>query len=377
MTATPERHRLLAIDGGGVRGVVALEVIAGIERTLRRETGNPDLRLGEWFDYIAGTSTGAIIAAGLALGRSADDLLDLYVTHSRTIFRSSRWLARIRNRYDHAGLAALLKQEFGDSTTLGSDELRCLLMIGLRNASTDSPWPVSSNPTATFNDSAAADSNLHLPLWQLVRASTAAPTYFPSERITLGNGTTYTFSDGATTTLNNPALQLALMATLPEYRLEWPRGPERLLLVSVGTGAFATRALTRLDQPLWHQATTVPATLIGSVSVQQDMLCRVLGQTRHGAPIDAEVGDLRRPSLAEPLFSYVRYDAAITEAELRTRGLSPELARASRLDAVDAIPALRRLGRSIASDVRADHFAGFVVSGSAHAAPSHPPSPSR
>ncbi|GAA3944198.1 patatin-like phospholipase family protein [Microbacterium soli] len=360
MTAHPDRHRLLAIDGGGVRGVVALETIAGIERVLRQETGDPDLRLGDWFDYIAGTSTGAIIAAGLALGRSAEELLELYVTHSRAIFRSSRWSSRIRHRYDHAGLAALLKQEFGETTTLGSETLRCLLMIGLRNASTDSPWPVSSNPAAAFNDPGAADSNLQLPLWQLVRASTAAPTFFRSERIVFGNGTAYTFSDGATTTLNNPALQLALMATLPEYRLEWPRGPERLLLVSVGNGAFATRALSQLDQPLWQQATAVPAALINSVSVQQDLLCRVLGRTRHGAPIDAEIGDLHKPSIDDPMFSYVRYDAAVTDAELRRRGLSAEVARAGRLDAVDAIPVLRQLGRSIAADVRAEHFAGFI-----------------
>ncbi|MEJ1087931.1 patatin-like phospholipase family protein [Microbacterium sp. Mu-80] len=361
MALPPERRRLLAIDGGGVRGVVALEVIAGIERTLRQECDDPDLRLGDWFDYIGGTSTGAIIAAGLALGRSAEQLLDLYVTHAKTIFQSSRWRARIRHRYDHAGLATLLKHEFGETTTLGSGDLRCLLMIGLRNASTDSPWPVSSNPNAAFNDPANTDSNLQLPLWQLVRASTAAPTYFPSEHITFGSGTTYVFSDGATTTLNNPALQLALMAMLPEYRLEWPRGPEQLLLISVGTGAFATRALSRLDQPLWQQATAVPAALISSVGAQQDMMCRVLGQTRHGAPIDAELGSLHHPSISDPLFSYARYDAAVTEAELRRRGLSSRLAHAGHLDAVDAIPALRRLGRSIAEEVTAEHFAGFVA----------------
>lgn len=361
MATAPERHRLLAIDGGGVRGVVALETIAGIERTLRHETGDADLRLGDWFDYVAGTSTGAIIAAGLALGHSAEQLLDLYVTHSTTIFRSSRWSARIRHRYDHAGLTALLQQAFGETTTLGSSRLRCLLMIGLRNDSTDSPWPVSSNPRARFNDPASPDSNLHLPLWQLVRASTAAPTYFPSERIVFGNGTAFKFSDGATTTLNNPVLQLALMATLPEYRLEWASGTEQLLLVSVGTGAFPNPVAARVDRTLWQQAEDVPAALIQSVSAQQDTLCRVLGRTRYGAPIDAELGDLRTPALPAPLFSYLRYDAEITAAGLRERGLPAQLTRAGRLDAVAAIPALRRLGRSIAAEVRPEHFAGFIA----------------
>lgn len=340
--------------------MVALETIVGIERVLREETGDPHLVLGDWFDYIAGTSTGAIIAAGLALGRSAQELLDLYVTHSATIFRESRWSDRLRHRYDHAGLADLLQREFGESTTLGSDRLRCLLMIGLRNASTDSPWPVSSNPRARFNDPEAADSNLHIPLWQLVRASTAAPTYFPTERITFSDGSGFSFSDGATTTLNNPALQLALMATLPEYRLEWERGADRLLLVSVGTGSFVGDAHRR-DRMLWQHAAEVPAALIHSASVQQDLMCRVLGSVRHGAPIDSEIGALERPSLERPLFSYARYDAAITASELRRRGLSAELSRARRLDAVDAIPALRELGRSIAADVEPRHFKGFVA----------------
>jgi hypothetical protein len=79
------------------------------------------------------------------------------------------------------------------------------------------------------------------------------------------------------------------------------------------------------------------------------------------APIDAEIGSLHRPSIPDPLFSYARYDAAITETELRRRGLPATLARASRLDAVEAIPALRQVGRSLAGDVRAEHFAGFVA----------------
>src|SRR6185369_2502818 len=104
---------------------------------------------------------------------------------------------------------------------------------GLRNTTTGSPWPLSSNPAARYNLGAA--SNLDLPLWQLVRASSAAPTFFVPEEIDLGTHT-FVFSDGAVTTLNNPALQLMLMATLPAYHLGWPIGRDELLLVSVGTG---------------------------------------------------------------------------------------------------------------------------------------------
>ena len=69
----------------------------------------------------------------------------------------------------------------GADTTLGSDRLRTLLMMVMRNVSTDSPGPIPNNPAPKYNDRARADCNLNIPLWQLVRASTAAPEYFPPE----------------------------------------------------------------------------------------------------------------------------------------------------------------------------------------------------
>ena len=62
------QRKLLAIDGGGIRGILALEILRKVEVELREKTRNPDLRLGDWFDFIGGTSTGAIVAAGLARG---------------------------------------------------------------------------------------------------------------------------------------------------------------------------------------------------------------------------------------------------------------------------------------------------------------------
>ena len=64
--------KLLAIDGGGIRGVLALEVLQRIEDLLKAKSGRPDFRLADYFDYIAGTSTGGIIAAGLSIGMSVE-----------------------------------------------------------------------------------------------------------------------------------------------------------------------------------------------------------------------------------------------------------------------------------------------------------------
>ena len=83
----------------------------------------------------------------------------------------------------------------GKDTTLGDDELKTLLLIVVRNATTDSPWPLSNNPNALFNDPSREDNNLAIPLWQLVRASTAAPTYFPPEVVTVGEHD-FVFVDG-------------------------------------------------------------------------------------------------------------------------------------------------------------------------------------
>jgi len=70
--------KLLAVDGGGIRGVLALEVLQGIEDLLRAKSGRPDFRLADYFDYIAGTSTGGIIAAGLSMGMSVGEILKFY-----------------------------------------------------------------------------------------------------------------------------------------------------------------------------------------------------------------------------------------------------------------------------------------------------------
>jgi len=68
----PGPKRLLSIDGGGIRGVLSLGILRQIEAILKAQSGGrEDFRLSHYFDYIAGTSTGGIIAAGLSMGMSA------------------------------------------------------------------------------------------------------------------------------------------------------------------------------------------------------------------------------------------------------------------------------------------------------------------
>ena len=123
---------------------------------------------------------------------------------------------------------------------------------------TDSPWPISSNPEARYNLPDRQDCNLCIPLWQLVRASTAAPIYFPPEVIQVhptDPGKAFVFVDGGVTPYNNPAFLLYRFATQPAYRLNWPTGERHLQLVSVGTGAGATDGATA-DDPESNMLTT-------------------------------------------------------------------------------------------------------------------------
>ena len=76
----PRPRKLLALDGGGIRGVLTLQVLIRMEEILAEASGQgEDFRLCNFFDYIGGTSTGAIIAAGLARGMSTRDLSDFYM----------------------------------------------------------------------------------------------------------------------------------------------------------------------------------------------------------------------------------------------------------------------------------------------------------
>src|SRR5215472_4377434 len=81
---TERPRKLLALDGGGIRGVLTLEILAEMERQIHDATGIA--RLGDYFDYIGGTSTGSIIAAGLAIGMSATELLKFYQDFGAQMF---------------------------------------------------------------------------------------------------------------------------------------------------------------------------------------------------------------------------------------------------------------------------------------------------
>jgi hypothetical protein len=360
-------RKLLALDGGGIRGLITIEVLAAIEEKLRGDRGS-EFRLSDEFDYVAGTSTGAIIATLVSLGKSVDEIRRFYIDSGQQMFDKASLLRRFHTKFEDDRLAAELKDVIGEDTTLGSEKLRTLLLVVMRNATTDSPWPLSNNPRAMFNSPARRAEgkacNLDLPLWQLVRASTAAPTFFPPEVIDAGGPEPFVMQDGGVTTYNNPAFLLFLMATLEPYNLRWPTGEKQMLIVSVGTGTSpkANDRLSPGDMNVIYDAASVPAALIFAALNEQDELCRVFGKCRHGAPLDREIGDLitAQGPLSPKLFTYMRYNAELSTEWLAAHGLGeiqPHDVQA--MDSTKHMDALQQVGRVVAGDVADEHFADF------------------
>ncbi len=366
-------RRLLACDGGGILGAMTLEMLAEIEHQLADMTGEgDDFRLGRFFDYIGGTSTGAILATGLAVGMTVKELTDFYVDSGPAMFQSQWLIKRARALYRADPLVAKLKSILGNRM-LGDPDLECLLLIVARNATTDSPWPLTNNPFAKYNDPARLDNNHEIALWELVRASTAAPVYFPPEDIDLRDDLKFRFVDGGTTPYNNPSFLLYRMATIPEYRLGWESGEDKMMLVSVGTGSSAKvdPYLSDKGNLIVKNAAQLPGVFMGGSAVDQDINCRVFGRCVFGQRVDRELGDLiprtgERPDkeivTAEedpdriPLnkdlgraFFYARHDPDVSVEGLEALGLEniyPEEVQA--MDKVEFIPQMRKVGRAYA-----------------------------
>lgn len=418
--------RILALDGGGTRGVFTLDVLLRIEHLLQEHYAKQDpakagrFVLRDHFDFLAGTSTGAIIATCLCWGMSVKRVMDLYVEQSYKMFEIRRnpvqrkLFAKFNAEPLSAFLQSLFSEEDGTEAILGSPLLRNgekenYLMVVVRNESTGSAWPLTNNPKAKYNQLDRPDCNLRIPLWRLVRASTAAPTFFPAEVIPLrtidsenaaasvpprpqgspaqaspetrqscpGEGEAAAqipaipkadaegaqiFSDGSITPYSNPALIAALTAILPGYRIGWTPGPTNIRVVSIGTLSFSSE-LPVSNPALWvgYYAKSVPKALLQFSGWQQDYLCRCLGDCIFGESLDSEVGDLLfdssefAPPRGRSWFSYVRYNHTYKKKEMETI-LSQHPGLAS-IDDVHAIPILRDVGREYAgANVKLEHL---------------------
>lgn len=325
--------RILSLDGGGVRGILASGILQEVERRLARRSGRPDFRLYEYFDLIGGTSTGSILAAGLAMGMSCAEAAELYREIAPAVFSAKGRAAGIRRpRFDAEKLDAALTRVFGDHT-LSSDAFRTGLAIFAKRIDTGSAWTLTNNPRSRFWDGGAegAEPNRKLLVRKLVQASAAAPTFFEETRLRLAREDTVQaaaeglFVDGAIAGLNNPSVQLLKVATLDSYGFVWPAGEDQLFMLSVGTGYWrarvdaATFANTPLDEiaPAAARAVEALKTMIHDTSVSAVSTMQALSRPARPWTIDSEVGDMRNDHLSPfPILAFQRMDVTLDRESL-------------------------------------------------------------
>ena len=224
--------RILAIDGGGIRGIFPASFLAGLEE------GAPRRRLTDYFDLIAGTSTGGIIALGLACGLRAAEIRELYVRRGCEIFppspdgaigtlkRTHRGLRKLmRYRYDRDALYGLLGEHFG-STTLGECNARLCIPSADGRFGESYIFKTPHHPDFTKDASER--------ITKVAASTTAAPTFFQP----LEDGG-YTFLDGGL--FANDPIMVALVDALSCFNIS----RDNIRILSIGCGGAPYRVSER------------------------------------------------------------------------------------------------------------------------------------
>ncbi|MEM8639784.1 MAG: patatin-like phospholipase family protein [Cyanobacteria bacterium P01_G01_bin.54] len=226
---------ILSLDGGGIRGILSAQLLSQIEAVLQQQTGK---RLYDYFDLIAGTSTGSILAGGLAVGKSGEQLVQLYLREGRRIFpytgmgsyfSPKRWGLIVQHglsapKFSHQGLRQVLREQFGQRQLADLSDRAPKLLIPAYDTTARRPILFKS-----WEPNAYAATRL----WEAVLCSASAPTFFPAYPLKLA-GQVHSVVDGGVGA-NNPAT-CAIAAAL---NLGYPLKEIRLLSIGTGQGQQA------------------------------------------------------------------------------------------------------------------------------------------
>jgi patatin-like phospholipase/acyl hydrolase len=211
-------RRSISIDGGGIRGIVALTILARLRQ-------HRDALLDE-ADILAGTSTGGIIALLLARDLPLSTALELYTLHGHEIF-SRRWahyLGLTGARYGSRNLRRLLQENLG-TKTLG--ELRKKVVIPAFDILGRNRKPPRWHAKVFHNFQDSEDNSV--PAWSVAMATSAAPTYFKAYK---------GYVDGGLIA-NNPCM--VALAQLADERHRPATSPEKMVMLSIGCGSARER----------------------------------------------------------------------------------------------------------------------------------------
>ncbi|MGA9325617.1 MAG: patatin-like phospholipase family protein, partial [Salegentibacter sp.] len=237
--------RILSLDGGGIRGIIPATILSYLEDELKEKSGKPEAAIGDYFDFITGTSTGGILSLMYLCPRengeprySAKDALDVYLKKGDKIFDVSllkkiESLNGIRDeKYPSKPLEKQLEDYFG-KVSLSQLLKPCLIPS----------YDIRNRKAFFFTSLEARETIYDFYLKDVARAASAAPTYFEVSRIHSLHGAPYTLIDGGVFA-NNPALCAYAEARKINFQkiLNDPKKPQKptareMLIISIGTGS--------------------------------------------------------------------------------------------------------------------------------------------
>jgi len=316
----PGPKRILALDGGGVRGAITVAFLERIEDILSKRLGI-EVRLGDWFDLVGGTSTGALIAGALALGFRTEQIKDFYLRLAPRAFQPTRWgIPLFQAKFNADGLRAEILKIVQDRK-LSSPDLVTGLCVVTKRMDTCSPWIVANNPRAPYwLDGEKHDGNDKYSLATLVRASTAAPHFFDPEVFPISKSEDGLFIDGGVTPFNNPSLALFQMATFQPFGICWPTGPERLTVTSIGTGtyrphfSYEEEGVSRFAKLAYYALMSLMTDAETMTLAQMQWMGECLTRWK----INSEVGTLAdEVPQGGKMFRFMRYDVKLESDWLR------------------------------------------------------------
>lgn len=233
--------KILTIDGGGIRGILPGELLHKLERIIQKKTNNDNAKIGDYFDMIAGTSTGGILTTFLLCpgddGKAkyhAKDAVELYIKNGDQIFHKSLMHSItslggiIEEKYPAVNLENILKENLGEDLWLSDLIKPCLLPS----------YDIQNRRTMFFNQfDAVRNEHYDFKVWEIARATSAAPTYFETAKISSKTGNEYALVDGGVFA-NNSSI-CAYVEAREHFKNENGRGvsAKDIFMVSLGTGS--------------------------------------------------------------------------------------------------------------------------------------------
>ena len=233
--------RILSIDGGGIRGIIPGQILVALEKRLQQMDNNPEGRLADYFDLIAGTSTGGILTCIYLLpdqensGKprfTAEEAVALYLDRGDEIFDLNFWqkmksgIGIIDEKYDEEPLTKALSEYMGDA-----------MLSNLLKPTLITSYDVQNRKGHFFKSHRAKnDEGYDFFVKEVARSTSAAPTYFEVSKATSASGEEYALIDGGVF-VNNPALcaySEARTTIFDQFRNK-PKA-SNMMILSIGTG---------------------------------------------------------------------------------------------------------------------------------------------